>query len=89
MSNLSVDSAMTQDAYLVAVKDRKGVSTGYSRCSLCNAEFGSRPNDPGELAVIFAAHVGHVHRSHQRRIESISETSARVVKEAISKLPKK
>jgi hypothetical protein len=77
---------MENDAYLLAVKDGQGVSTGYYRCSLCNSEFSGDPRDPRELAISFAVHVGHVHGSRQKPIESIEETSARVVEEAMLKL---
>jgi hypothetical protein len=80
---------MTQDAYLVAVTDEQGVSTGYYRCSLCNAELSEDSLKPDELAISFAVHVGHVHGSRQKPIESIEEASARVVAEAVRMIPKK
>jgi hypothetical protein len=80
---------MAEDAYLVALKDPKGAASGYYGCSLCNAEFTSDRPNPEEMAINFAIHVRHVHRGHKARIESIGETSARVVEEAIRNLPKK
>jgi hypothetical protein len=79
---------MEQDAHLVAVKDKNGAPTGYSKCSLCNAEFGSRPQDPGQLSIIFSVHVRHKHTGRKTKIESISETAARVVNEAMKKFEK-
>lgn len=79
---------MGNDAYLVAMTDGKGVPTGYSRCSLCHAEFSEDPRKPDELKISFAVHVAHVHGSRQRPIESVSETCMRVVEEAIRRLPK-
>lgn len=80
---------MADSAYLVAVRDTRGALTGYSRCTLCDAEFGSRPHNPNELAIIFAGHFSNVHGDGRTKIESVSETAARVVEEAIRKLPKK
>ena len=78
---------MANDAYLVAVKDDEGTPTGYYRCSLCNAEIRSNPQNPGDMAIVFAVHVGHAHRNPRGPIEDVSQTAARVVEEAIRMLP--
>jgi hypothetical protein len=65
---------MADNAYLVSVKDAKGMLTGFSHCILCNAEFGSRPNDPNELAIIFAVHFAQVHGNASARKSEISQT---------------
>jgi len=44
-------------AHLIPVPDRSGRFSGYYRCSLCAAEFRPNPEDRGELAKAFAAHV--------------------------------
>jgi hypothetical protein len=80
---------MAEDAYLVALKDSKGAGSGYYRCSLCNAVFPSDQPNPTEMATNFSIHVKRVHRGQKARIESISETAARVVDSAMRKLEKK
>ena len=80
---------MANDTFLVPLKDGEGMPTGYYRCSQCSAEFSGDPRKADELAVSFAVHVGLVHGSRQKPIEDVSETAARVVEEAMRKLPKK
>jgi hypothetical protein len=80
---------MAEDAYLVALKDSRGVPSGYYRCALCNAVFPSDQPNPAAMASNFSLHVRQVHRGQNARIESISETAKRVVEEAVRKLPKK
>jgi hypothetical protein len=80
---------MPKDAFLVPLKDAEGVPTGYYRCSLCNVEFSGDARDADGLAAGFAVHVGMVHGRRRKPIEGVSETAARVVEEAIRKLPKK
>jgi hypothetical protein len=80
---------MAEDAYLEALKDSRGIASGYYRCTLCNAVFPSDRPNPAEMAVNFSVHVKRVHMGQNARIEGISETAARVVEEAMRKLPKK
>ena len=80
---------MANDAYLIPVRDVRGIPTGYSKCSLCHAEFSGDPRKTDELAISFAVHVRLVHGSRQKPIEDVSERAARVVEEAIRKLAKK
>jgi hypothetical protein len=79
---------MEQDAYLAVVRDPQGASTDYYRCSLCNAEFSSDPQRPGEMAINFAVHVGHSHRGRKTVREDVSQTAARVVEQAMARLKK-
>jgi hypothetical protein len=79
---------MDDDAYLVVLRDPTGASTGYYRCSLCNAEFHSDPEKPDEMASNFAVHVGYAHRGRRKVGEDVSQTAARVVEEAMRRLKK-
>jgi len=79
---------MAEDAYLMALKDSKGVESGFYRCTLCNAVFASDRPNPVEMAANFSIHVARVHRGQKARIESIPETAKRVVEEAVGKLQK-
>lgn len=81
---------MEEFAYLSPINDQKtGVSTGFYKCSLCKAVLSPTSRDSEQMAINFAMHVAHVHQSHKARIESISETAAWVVEEAIQRLPKR
>jgi hypothetical protein len=77
-----------EDAHLVVVRDIEGASTGYYRCTLCNTEFYSDPQKPGEMAINFAVHVGHSHRGRKKAGEDVSQTAARIVDEAMGRLKK-
>lgn len=80
---------MADDAYLVALKDSRGVASGYYKCALCNAVFPSDQPNPAQMQINFSLHVKSVHRGQKAKIESISETAKRVVEEAVRKLPQK
>jgi hypothetical protein len=75
-------------AHLVVVRDAKGAPTDYYRCTLCNAEFLSDLQKPGEMAINFAVHVGHSHRGSRKVREDVSQAAARIVREAMGRLKK-
>jgi hypothetical protein len=77
---------MAEDAYLLARTGQTGVATGYCSCSLCPAEFISDRPNPDEMAISFYIHVAHSHADYNARIESVTESAARVVAEAIRRL---
>ena len=74
---------MANEPHLEAVRDSQGICAGIHRCSVCNAEFSSSPNKPGELALAFNVHVEHVHTAKKRKPrEDVNQAAARIVKEA-------
>jgi hypothetical protein len=77
-----------EDAHLVLVRDLNGASTDYYRCTLCNTEFYSDPQKPGDMAINFAVHVGRSHRGRKTVREDVSQTAARIVDEATGRLKK-
>jgi hypothetical protein len=77
---------MANEPHLEAVTDRQGICAGIHRCSVCNAEFSSSPNKPGELALAFNVHVEHVHTAKKRKPrEDVNQAAARIVREATEK----
>ncbi len=77
-----------EDAHLVVVRDAKGASMDYYRCTLCNTQFHSDLEKPDEMAINFAVHVGHSHRGRKTVRVDVSQTAARIVREAIGRLKK-
>lgn len=68
---------MPLGAQLNMSRDRKGRVSGHYECSVCGAPFRPNPKIWGEMATLFAVHVGTLHSPGK----DVSQ-SARIIRKA-------